>query len=73
VNIEDIPCTNEAIQRLLSFGAEEMPDAAGINEFDYRPPAPRPEDADSGGAREVSGTAEAAPATQDPPDDPKEG
>jgi hypothetical protein len=48
-----------------------MPDAAGINEFDYRPPAPGPEATDCGGAREVSRTAEAAPATQDPPDDPK--
>jgi predicted nucleic acid-binding Zn-ribbon protein len=40
VNIEDILCTNEAIHRLLSLGREEMPDAAGIAEFDYRPSSP---------------------------------
>jgi hypothetical protein len=35
VNIEDIPCTSEAIRRLVSLGAEEMPNVAGITEFDY--------------------------------------
>jgi hypothetical protein len=68
VNIEDIPCTNEAIRRLLSLGREEMPDAAGIIEFDYCLPAPEPKaTVDSGEAREASGNAEAAPAVQDSP------
>jgi hypothetical protein len=59
VNIEDIPCTSEAIRRLLSFGVEEMPDATGINEFDYQPPAPATKAAGSGAAREVSEAVEA--------------
>jgi hypothetical protein len=54
VNIEDIPYTSEAIRRLLSFGVEEMPDAAGINEFNYQPLALATEAAGSGAAREVS-------------------
>jgi formylglycine-generating enzyme required for sulfatase activity len=67
VNIEDIPCTNEAIRRLVSLGQEKMPDAVGIAEFDYRPPAPEPEVAkESGEAREASGNAKATPAVQDP-------
>jgi hypothetical protein len=37
VNIEDIPMTSEAIQQLISLGREEMPDAAGIDRFDYCP------------------------------------
>jgi hypothetical protein len=37
VNIEDIPCTNEAIRRLTNLGREEMPDAAGIWDFNYDP------------------------------------
>jgi hypothetical protein len=45
-----------------------MPDTAGIDEFDYRPPAPKPEATEeSGEAREASGNAEATPALQDPP------
>jgi hypothetical protein len=59
VNIEDIPYTSEAIQRLLSLGAEEMPDAARINEFNYQPPIPATEAAESGAAREVSEAIEA--------------
>jgi hypothetical protein len=44
-----------------------MPDAAGIAEFDYRPPAPEPEATEEvGEAREASGNAEATPALQDP-------
>jgi hypothetical protein len=67
VNIEDILCTNEDINRLLSLGQKEMPDAVGIAEFDYRPPALEPKAAEeSGEAREASGNAEAAPAVQDP-------
>jgi hypothetical protein len=67
VNIEDIPCTNEAIDRLLFLGREEMPDAAGIVEFDYRLPAPEPEAAkESEKAREESRNAEATPIVQDP-------
>jgi hypothetical protein len=67
VNIEDIPCTNEAIRRLLSLGQEEMPDAAGISQFDYRPPASEPKVAEEDGeAREASGNVEATPVVQDP-------
>jgi hypothetical protein len=72
VNIENIPCTSEAIRRLLSLGAKEMPNVARITEFDYRPPAPGPEAAgDCGEARKASGTAEASPILQDSPDDPE--
>jgi hypothetical protein len=67
VNIEDIPCTAEATRRLLSLGREEMPDAAGIAKFDYRPPAPEPEAAeDDGEAREAPENVEATPTEQDP-------
>jgi hypothetical protein len=67
VNIEDIPCTNEAIQCLLSLGREEMPDAVGIAEFDYRLPALELEATEeSREAREASGNAEATLAVQDP-------
>jgi hypothetical protein len=67
MNIEDIPCTNEAIRRLLSLGREEMPDVTGIAKFDYCPPAPEPETTEEGGeAREASGNAEATPIAQDP-------
>jgi hypothetical protein len=67
VNIEDILCTNEAIHRLLSLGREEMPNAAGIVEFDYCPPAVEPEaDEEGGEAREASGNAKATPTVQDP-------
>jgi hypothetical protein len=59
VNVEDVPCTSEAIRRLLSLGAEEMPDAAGINEFNYQPPAPATKAAESGAAREASKAVEA--------------
>jgi hypothetical protein len=44
-----------------------MPDAAGIAEFDYRPPAPEPEAAEEiKEARKVSGNAEATPAIPNP-------
>jgi hypothetical protein len=67
VNVEDIPCTNEAIRRLTSLGREEMPDTAGIADFYYCPPAPEPEAAPkSEEPREASGNAEAAPTVQDP-------
>jgi hypothetical protein len=67
VNIEDIPCTQEAIRRLISLGREEMLDAAGIADFDYRPSAPMPKAVAEGGeAREASGNAEATPTIQDP-------
>jgi hypothetical protein len=52
VNIEDIPCTIKAIHRLISLGREEMPDAAGIAEFDYHPPAPELEAAEEDGEAE---------------------
>jgi hypothetical protein len=67
VNIKDIQCTGEAIQRLTSLSREEMPNAVGIDRFDYRPEAIQskvvPEDGD---AREAFENAEAAPAAQDP-------
>jgi hypothetical protein len=67
MNIEDIPYTDEAIWRLTSLGRKEMPDSAGIADFDYRPPAPKPEAAAEGEeAREVSRNAKATPAIQDP-------
>jgi hypothetical protein len=37
VNIEDIPCIGEAIWWLTNLGREEMPDAVGIEKFDYHP------------------------------------
>jgi hypothetical protein len=61
VNIEDIPCTGEAIRRLLSFGADEMPDAARIHEFNYQPPVAEAEAAESEAVREVSAAVEAGP------------
>jgi hypothetical protein len=67
VNIEDIPCTNEAIRCLTSLGQEEMPDAIRIADFDYHPPAHDFEAVSEGGeAREASEDAEATPAGQDP-------
>jgi hypothetical protein len=67
INIKDIPCTNEAIQRLTSLGGKEMIDAAGITDFDYHPPASESEVVSEGGeAREASEDAEATPAAQDP-------
>jgi hypothetical protein len=66
VNIEDIPCTTEAIRRLISLGREEMLDAARIAEFDYHPPAPEPEAAEEDGeAEEASEGAKATPTEQD--------
>jgi hypothetical protein len=69
VNIEDILCTNEAIRRLTNLGREEMPDAAGIWDFNYDPQV---EDAaeDAEARRVSSEDAEATPTTQEPPVDP---
>jgi hypothetical protein len=68
VNIMDILCTNKAIHRLFSLGREDMPDAAGIAEFDYRPSVPEPEAAEKlKKAREAFGNAKATLAIQDPP------
>jgi hypothetical protein len=67
VNIEDIPCTNEAIRRLISLGREEMPNAVRIAKFDYRPPAPEPKAAkEDGEAREAFRNAGATTDVQDP-------
>ena len=37
MQIEDIPCTNETMRWLTSLGQKEMPDTAGIADFDYHP------------------------------------
>ena len=37
MNIEDIPCTNEAIWRLTNLSREEMLNVAGIRDFNYNP------------------------------------
>jgi hypothetical protein len=67
VHIEDIPCIGEAIRRLTSLGQEEMPDAAGITEFDYHPRSGDSEVVPEGGeAREAFEDVEATPTTQDP-------
>jgi hypothetical protein len=66
VNIEDIPMTKEAIRQLVSLGREEMPDAAGIDQFAYRP-----EEAPEGGeAEKEHDDAEGPPPAQDPPVEP---
>jgi hypothetical protein len=66
VNIEDIPMTKEAIRQLISLGQEEMPDAAGIDRFAYRP-----EVAPEGGEAEKDhDDAEGPPSAQDPPVEP---
>jgi hypothetical protein len=63
VNIEDIPMTREAIRQLISLGREEMPDATGIDRFNYRPDA-----APKGGeAEKEPDGAEKPPPAQDPP------
>jgi hypothetical protein len=67
MNIEDIPCTNEAIRCLISIGREKMPYDVGIVDFDYCPLAPEPETVLKGEeAREAYENAEAMPAVQDP-------
>jgi hypothetical protein len=66
VNIEDIPMTMEAIRQLISLGREEMPDAARIDRFDYRPEA----DPEGGEAEKESDDAEKLPPVQDPPLEP---
>jgi hypothetical protein len=65
VNIEDISMTSGAIRRLISLGRVEMPDAAGIDRFNYRPEvAP-----DGGEARKAPEDA-MTPLAQDPPVNP---
>jgi DNA repair exonuclease SbcCD ATPase subunit len=63
VNIEDIPMTREAIRQLISLGREKMPDAVGIDRFDYRSEA-APE---GGEAEKEPSDAEKPPPAQDPP------
>jgi predicted nuclease with TOPRIM domain len=63
VNIEDIPMTSGAIRQLISLGREEMPDAVGIDKFDYQPEA-TPE---GGEAEKKPEDAENSPPAQDPP------
>jgi hypothetical protein len=65
VNIEDIPMMSGAIRQLISLGREEMPNAVGIDRFDYRPKA-----APEGGEIEKKPEdATASPLAQDPPVD----
>jgi predicted nuclease with TOPRIM domain len=63
VNIEDIPMTSGAIRQLISLGREEMPDAVGIDKFDYQPEA-TPE---GGEVEKKLEDAENSPPAQDPP------
>jgi hypothetical protein len=63
VNIEDITMTGEAIRQLISLGHEEMPDAVGIDRFDYRPEAA----SEGGEAEKEPGNTEKPPPAQDPP------
>jgi hypothetical protein len=66
VNIEDIPMTSGAIRQLISLGREEMPNAVGIDRFDYQPEA-----APKGGEAEKKPEDVAnSPPAQDPPVDP---
>jgi hypothetical protein len=66
VNIEDIPMTSAAIRQLISLGQEEMPDAVGIDRFDYKP-----ETVSKGGeAEKEPKDAMNYPLAQDPPIDP---
>jgi hypothetical protein len=62
VNIEDIPMMSGAIRQLISLGREEMPDAAGIDRFDYRPEV-TPKGGEAGKAPEDAVT---SPLAQDP-------
>ena len=67
MQIEDVPCTSDAIRRLTSLGQEEMPDAIGIADFDYHPLADDSEATPKGAeAREVVEDDEATPTAQDP-------
>ena len=70
VQIEDVPCINDAIRRLISLGREEKPDAVGITDFDYHPPTDdsdaTPKDTE---AREAIEDDEATPTAQDQVED----
>jgi hypothetical protein len=66
INIEDIPMTSGAIRQLVSLGREEMPDAVGIDRFNYRPEA-APEGEE---AKKRPEDAKGSPLAQDPPVDP---
>ena len=67
VQIEDVPCTSEAIRRLTSLGREKMPDATRITDFDYNPPTEDSEAAPKGTeAKEEVKDDEATPTAQDP-------
>ena len=67
VQIEDISCISETMQQLISLGWKEMPDATGIADFDYHPPA---EDSKavpkSAEAREAAEDDEASPLRKTP-------
>jgi hypothetical protein len=41
VNIKDIPCSDTSMAQLISLGQEQMPNAAGIKEFNDDPFADR--------------------------------
>jgi hypothetical protein len=72
VHIEDIPCMNETIRRLTSMGREEMPDAPGIDRFNYDPDVEEvAEDAEA--VESPTEDAEAITAVQDPSVDPQGG
>jgi hypothetical protein len=66
INIKDIPMTSGAIGQLISLGREEMPDAVGIDRFDYKPET-IPE---GGEAEKEPEDAMNCPLAQDPPIDP---
>ena len=67
MQIEDIPCTSEAIRRLTILGREEMPDVVRIADFDYHPLADDFKVASEGAvAREAFENDKATPTAQDP-------
>jgi hypothetical protein len=66
VNIEDIPMTSGVIRQLISLGREEIPDAVGIDKFDYRPEAaPK-----AGETEKKPEDVAKSPPAQNPPVDP---
>jgi hypothetical protein len=70
VHIKDIPCTSKTIHRLTSLGREEMPNAPGINKFNYDPHVE--EATKDSEAREASTEGvETTPAVKDPPVNPQ--
>jgi hypothetical protein len=58
--------TSGAIRQLISLGREEMPDAVGIDWFDYKPEAALK----GGEAKKKPEDATNSPLAQDPPVDP---